>query len=54
MAALMQNLTAFLHHHATRRPDATALIYGDARISYLDLDDRLNLHQHIAKFVVKF
>ena len=36
----MQNLTAFLRYHADRRPDATAIRYGDDRISYRDLLDR--------------
>ncbi len=36
----MHNLTSFLAYHARMRPDATALVYGDLRISWDDLHDR--------------
>ncbi|MEQ8393572.1 AMP-binding protein [Thalassobaculum sp.] len=36
----MQNLTTFLRYHADRRPEAPAILYGDARITYRDLLDR--------------
>ncbi|GAB5469570.1 MAG: AMP-binding protein [Rhodospirillales bacterium] len=37
----MQNLTRYLAFHARRRPDAEALIYGDARISWAELEARV-------------
>ena len=36
----MQNLTTFLRYHADRRPDAEAIRYDGARITYRDLLDR--------------
>ncbi|GHD62400.1 acyl-CoA synthetase [Thalassobaculum fulvum] len=36
----MQNLTAFLQYHAARRPEAPAMLWGDATIGYADLLDR--------------
>ena len=37
----MQNLTTFLRYHADRRPEASAILYGEARITYRDLLDRV-------------
>jgi len=36
----MQNLTTFLRYHADRRPEAEAIRYDGARITYRDLLDR--------------
>ena len=37
----MQTLSTFLRHHALRRPDAIAIIYGETRISYSELHERV-------------
>lgn len=36
----MQNLTAWLAFHARRTPGAEALVYGEQRIGYAELEDR--------------
>jgi fatty-acyl-CoA synthase len=36
----MHNLTAFVRFHATRHPDAVAVVYDDRRIIYAELLDR--------------
>ena len=37
----MVNLSAFIHFHALRQPDKTALVYDGSRISYAEFDARI-------------
>lgn len=37
----MLNLTSFIRFHAKRTPDRTAIVYGDTRVSYAALRDRI-------------
>ncbi|MCL4764944.1 MAG: AMP-binding protein [Hyphomicrobiaceae bacterium] len=37
----MLNLTSFIRFHATRTPGRTAVVYGDARVSYAELLSRI-------------
>jgi len=37
----MVNLSAFIHFHALRQPDRTALVYDGSRISYAEFDGRI-------------
>ncbi len=37
----MVNLSSFIHAHALRQPDRSALIYADQRVSYAALDQRI-------------
>ena len=37
----MMNLSSLARSHARRTPDKTAIVYGEQRLSYRDLADRV-------------
>ncbi len=39
----MLNLSSFIRFHAKRKPDRTAIVYGDTRLSYADFRDRIEV-----------